>query len=69
MLTLAFFDVDINQSFIEIWVILSAWFASNAQGQLSAFLNRDAAGAWAKAQGGRLLSYADAKASASVAVR
>lgn len=47
----------------------SAWFASNAQGQLSAFLNRDAAGAWAKAQGGRLLSYADAKASASVAVR
>jgi NitT/TauT family transport system substrate-binding protein len=40
-----------------------AWFVRASGGELSAFLTREAADAWAKAQGGQVLDYAAARAS------
>ena len=46
----------------------TAWYAIDAKGQLSAFLQKDAAAAYAAANKGRVLDFAGAKAAAKAAV-
>jgi NitT/TauT family transport system substrate-binding protein len=44
-----------------------AWFARDAKGQLAAFLGKDSAATWAKANNGTVVDYAAARQSAKLA--
>ena len=46
----------------------NTWFAADAKGQLSAFLQKDAASAYAKANQGRVLDFSGARSAAKTSL-